>query len=63
MAYEEPSGLMGKPDNLEKFTAFLVRDIVIYIDNDILDKYLKDNKLHINIEGYGRQLFEIKEES
>lgn len=63
MAYEEPSGLMGKPDNLEKFTAFLVRDIVIYIDNDILDEYLKDNKLHINIEGYGRQLFEIKEES
>jgi len=63
VAYEEPSGLMGKPDNLEKFTAFLVRDIVIYIDNDILDEYLKDNKLHINIEGYGRQLFEIKEES
>ncbi|MBP7072267.1 MAG: hypothetical protein KBB40_02075 [Clostridia bacterium] len=55
--------MMGKPENPEKFTAFLVRDIVIYIDNDILDEYLKDNKLHINIEGYGRQLFEIKEES
>ena len=63
MAYEEPSGLMGKPENPEKFTAFLVLDIVIYIDNYILDEYLKDNKLHINIEGYGRQLFEIKEES
>jgi hypothetical protein len=53
---------MGEPESQKEFTAFSVRDIVIYIDNDILDKYLKDNKLHINIEGYGRHRFEIKEE-
>jgi len=62
VAYEEPSGLMGKPENLEKFTAFLVRDIVLYIDNDVLKEYLDKNKMLINIEGYGRHLFEIKEE-
>jgi len=61
MAYEEPSGLMGKPENLDQFTAFIVRDIVFYIDNSVLSEYLDKNKLFINIEGYGRQLFEIEE--
>lgn len=61
MAYEEPSGLMGKPENLGKFTSFSVRDIVFYIDNAVLNDYLDKNKLLINIEGYGRQQFEIEE--
>lgn len=61
MAYEEPSGLMGEPEKLDLFTAFSVRDIVFYIDNSVLREYLDKNKLSINIEGYGRQLFEIEE--
>lgn len=52
---------MGKPEKLENFTAFFVRDIVFYIDNDVLKDFLDKNKLFINIEGYGRQLFEIEE--
>jgi hypothetical protein len=61
MAYEEPSGLMGKPEEIEKFTMFTVQDIVFYIDNDVLKEYLDKNKLSINIEGYGRQMFEVEE--
>ncbi len=61
MAYEEPSGLMGKPERLEEFTTFSVLDIIFYIDNTVLNDYLDKNKLFINIEGYGRQLFEIEE--
>jgi len=61
MAFEEPSGLMGKPENLDQFTAFSVRDIVFYIDRSVLEEYLDKNRLFINIEGYGRQLFEVEE--
>ena len=52
---------MGKPENLETFTEFSVRNIIFYIDNAVLTDYLDKNKLLINIEGYGRQLFEIEE--
>lgn len=61
MAYEVPSGLMGKPENLDQFTAYSIQDIVFYISNYVLEEYLDNNKLFINIEGYGRQLLEIKE--
>lgn len=61
MAFEEPSGLMGKPENLGQFTAFSAQDIVFYIDKSVLEEYLDKNKLFINIEGYGRQLFEVEE--
>lgn len=40
---------------------FAVQDIVFYIDNDVLKEYLDKNKLAINIEGYGRQMFEVEE--
>lgn len=58
MASEEPSGLMGKPEDIERFTEFVVQDIVLYIDNDVLEFYLDKNKLMINIEGYGFHEFE-----
>jgi len=61
MANEEPSGLMGKPEVIERFTEFEVQDIVLYVDNDVLDEYLGKNKLLINIEGYGLHEFEIME--
>jgi hypothetical protein len=52
---------MGKPEDLEKFTMFPVQDIIFYIDNEVLKEHLDKNKLLINIEGYGRQQFEIEE--
>lgn len=61
MAYEEPSGLMGKPQNMEQFMVFSVQDIVFYIDKSILEEYLDKNRLLINIEGYGHQSFMIEE--
>ena len=61
MAVEEPSGLMGKPEAVERFTEFSIQDIVLYVDNDVLEEYLVKNKLLINIEGYGRHEFEIVE--
>jgi hypothetical protein len=59
MAFEAPSGLMGKPENTEEFETFAVEDIVLYIANDVLEKNLKKNILHIYVEGYGRYEMEI----
>lgn len=61
MASEEPSGLMGKPEAVERFTEFEVQDIIVYVDNDVLEEYLAKNKLLINIEGYGLHEFEAVE--
>lgn len=56
-----PSGLMGKPENEEDFEKFIVDDIVIYIDKGVFREYIKDNKLLITIEGYGRYTLEVLE--
>lgn len=61
MAFKEPSGLMGKPESLENYTVFVTGDVKFYIDNSVLEKYLNENMLLINIEGYGRHQFEIEE--
>ncbi|HYE11619.1 MAG TPA: hypothetical protein VEF53_15755 [Patescibacteria group bacterium] len=58
MAFEAPSGLMGKPESTEEFEAFAVEDIVLYVASDVLEKNLKKNILHIYVEGYGR--YEMK---
>lgn len=61
MANEEPSGLMGRPEVIERFTEFAVQDILLYVDNDVLEEFLDKNKLFINIEGYGLHELEIVE--
>ena len=58
MAFDAPSGLMGKPVSIEDFEAFDVEDIILYIAKDVLEKNLKNNNLNIYIEGYGR--YEMK---
>ncbi|MDF2591452.1 MAG: hypothetical protein K0S75_918 [Clostridia bacterium] len=60
MAFEAPSGLMGIPEHVEDFEAFIVEDIILYIANNVLEKNLKNNLLNIYIEGYGRYEVEIK---
>jgi len=52
---------MGKPENEEDFEKFIVDDIVIYIDKGVFREYIKDNKLLITIEGYGRYTLEVLE--
>lgn len=54
MAFEAPSGLMGRPDNPAAFEVFEVEDVTLYIAIDVLERNLKKNLLHIYIEGYGR---------
>lgn len=59
MAFEAPSGLMGKPERTEDFEAFEVDGIVLYINKNVLANNLKNNLLDIYIEGYGRYTVEI----
>ncbi len=59
MAYKTPSGLMGQPEDMMKFETFKVEDIQVHIHRNVLLEYLKENKLLINIEGYGKYNFEI----
>jgi hypothetical protein len=61
MAFEAPSGLMGKPECTDSFEAFNVEDAIIYVARDVLEKNLKKNLLYIYIEGYGRYTMEIVE--
>jgi hypothetical protein len=60
MAFEAPSGLMGIPEYVEDFEAFIVDDIILYIAKNVLEKNLKNNLLNIYVEGYGRYEVEIK---
>lgn len=59
MAFEAPSGLMGKPASTEDFEAFAIEEVILYIAEDVLEKNLKNNLLNIYIEGYGRYEMEI----
>lgn len=59
MAFTAPSGLMGKPDNMDGYEEFQVEEITMYIAKDVLENNLKNNILHIYIEGYGRYQFDI----
>ena len=60
-AYKTPTGLLGKPDDIESYEEFGAEDITVYVDRKILEEYLKDNVLYINIEGYGKYIFKIIE--
>jgi hypothetical protein len=61
MAYEAPSGLMGKPANTEAFEIFSVNGITFYVAKDVLESELKSNSLDFYIEGYGKYKFELGE--
>jgi hypothetical protein len=58
MAFEAPSGLIGKPESVDDFEAFMVDNITLYISRSVLENNLKNNILNIYIEGYGR--YEMK---
>lgn len=58
MAFEAPSGLIGKPESVDQFEAFMVENITLYISRSVLESNLKNNILNIYIEGYGR--YEVK---
>jgi hypothetical protein len=58
MAFEAPSGLIGKPESVDDFEAFMVENITLYISRKVLENNLKNNILNIYIEGYGR--YEMK---
>lgn len=59
MAFEAPSGLMGKPESVDDFEAFVIDDVILYISKNVLENNLKNNILNIYIEGYGRYLMEV----
>jgi hypothetical protein len=61
MAFEAPSGLMGKPECTDSFEAFVIEDAIIYVAKDVLERNLKKNILYIYIEGYGRYALEVVE--
>jgi hypothetical protein len=58
MAFEAPSGLIGKPESVDDFEVFMVDNITLYISRSVLENNLKNNILNIYIEGYGR--YEMK---
>jgi hypothetical protein len=62
MAFEAPSGLMGKPESIDEFEEFTVEDIKLYIAKEVLERNLKKNMLYIYVEGYGRYEIEIMQE-
>ena len=59
MAFEAPSGLVGKPENTDDFEIFEIEDIRLFISKNVLENNLKKNLLYIYVEGYGRYLVEI----
>ena len=58
MAYEAPSGLMGKPEDTEGFEAFEADDVTLYIAKNVLEEELKGDSLSFYVEGYGK--YELK---
>ncbi len=53
-AYRAPSGLMGKPDDPEKYREIKIDKLQIYIDKDILKDFDKKKKVfRFVVEGYG----------
>jgi hypothetical protein len=59
MAYEAPSGLMGKPEDIERFEVFEVSDIIIYVALEVLEEELNGDTLSFYVEGYGKYEFKI----
>lgn len=53
---------MGEPANLENFEVLEIEDIKLYVEKGILENYVQNNVLLINIEGYGRYQLYITEE-
>ena len=55
MAYNGPSGLMGKPEHPEEYVHFQDGDIEIYLARDVFDKLNPETeKLLFAIQDYGR---------
>ena len=50
---------MGKPENSQDFEEVQVDDISIFIEKKVFEEYVKDNKLLITVEGYGRYVLEF----
>jgi len=50
---------MGKPDKSQNFEEVQVDDVSILIEKKIFEEYVKDNKLLITVEGYGRYVLEL----
>jgi hypothetical protein len=55
MAYNGPSGLMGKPTNPEEYVRFQDGELEIYLARDIFEKLAPETeKLLFAIQDYGR---------
>lgn len=54
---------MGEPKNLESFELFEIEDVKLYIEKTILEDYVQNNVLLINIEGFGRYQLYIANET
>jgi hypothetical protein len=55
MAYNGPSGLMGKPEHPEECVCFQDGDIEIYLSRDVFDKLAPETeKLLFAVQDYGR---------
>ncbi|MGE5676982.1 MAG: hypothetical protein ACM3ZR_02885 [Pseudomonadota bacterium] len=61
MAYEAPSGLMGRPEDTERFEAFEVSEITIYVAAEVMEEELKGDTLNFYVEGYGKYELKIME--
>ncbi len=61
MAFEGPSGSMGKPENADDYTRFIVGNITFYVENRILEKCEEDKKITFYVEEYGRFELEISD--
>jgi len=55
MAYNGPSGLMGKPEHPEEYVCFQDDGIEIYLSRDVFDKLAPETeKLLFAVQDYGR---------
>jgi hypothetical protein len=63
MAYNGPSGLMGKPENPEEYVRFQDDDIEIYLAKDIFDRLGPETeKILFAVQDYGRFWLRFKDE-
>jgi hypothetical protein len=44
---------MERPEDLESFTAFQANGITFYVENRVLEEYLKDGKTTFHLDEYG----------
>lgn len=48
---------------MTEYEAFIADDVTLYVDKKVLEQYVEENKLHINIEGYGTYIMEMLNEN